>query len=198
MKKNSKSGGLLKALQGGGQPSPSTASVKSFNSGDTRSSSLQGSTEPKSINFGREPKAAAGQTSSKSSELTGFIQNTLTHGLTGSGSSLFSGSGLLNLSGIGSLGSLASSLAGLFGGGSSTPAPLPAFSLPGSQIQTLTVRSSEAAEVTTVSQPSSSYGQLPDSSSAATSLVDQHQQIAQAVKTALLQSHSLSDVISEL
>jgi hypothetical protein len=50
----------------------------------------------------------------------------------------------------------------------------------------------------TNTQSANTYGKLPDSAAASQSLADQHQQIAQAVKTALLQSHSLSDVISEL
>jgi hypothetical protein len=118
--------------------------------------------------------------------------------LSGSDSGLLSGSGLFNISGMGSIGSLVSGLVNLFGGDSSKPAPLPSFSLPGSQIQNVAVHGVTAATIRTSGTTDSTYAQLPDLHNSGRSLADQSQQIAQAVKTALLQSHSLTDVISEL
>lgn len=201
MKKNKSSKGSLGTQienANNGLTSEASSSRTPANDGGTRSEPLGGSAAVTGISFGREPKAAAGSTQSSSSELSAFLQGTLSKGVTGSATSLLSSSGLFDTSGLGAIGSLLSGLGGLFGGGKSQPAPLPAFSLPGSQIQNISVHGDTAA-VNTASHSSSSYGQLPDSGSAvATSLGDQSQQIAQAVKTALLQSHSLSDVISEL
>jgi hypothetical protein len=102
---------------------------------------------------------------------------------------LFSGSG------FGVIGSL---LSGLLGGHKSAPAPLTAFTLPESQVQNVTVRGSSASINVAGQLSGHAYGQLPGVAVSTPSLADQSQQIAQAVKTALLQSHSLADVIGEL
>ncbi len=92
----------------------------------------------------------------------------------GSLSGFFGGSAGL-LSG-GGLGSLLSGIEGLFGGKKSTPQPLVAFQLPASQNQTISIGGQNTG------------ANLQDHSSA----------LAHAVKTALLQSSSLNDVIAEI
>ena len=154
--------------------------------------------QPTSIDFGKEPKAASqSSTESSSNELTGFVENTLTHGLTSTASNLFGSSASLSSSGLGVVGSIISGLAGLFGGSKPQPAPLPSFSLPGSEIQSISIHGQDST-VANTENANASYGRLPDAATGQEYIADQQQQIAQAVKTALLQSHSLSDVISEL
>lgn len=146
------------------------------------------------IQFG---KASSSRTSSSaSSDLTNLLKSAEKS----AASSLLGGGGIFGgLSIIGSFGSLFSGLFGGRGGSKSLPA-LPAFSLPQSETVSYSVNSTRS-----VAQPSTTpvSGQsnasiyrsspaLPPSSNASPA------QIVQAVKTALLQSSSLNDVISEL
>lgn len=198
MKKKSNNGALGQQLSSG-LSTVATGRTSVPKSTDVRANSINGPATRTSIAFGKESKAAQGTTStSSSSELSNFLSSTLTRGLTGSSSSVLGSSSVLNASGLGSLGSLVSGLLGLFGGGNSKPAPLPAFSLPGSEIQNIKVRTDTSTATGTATQSAGTYGELPDSALSGSSLANQNQQIAQAVKTALLQSHSLADVITEL
>jgi hypothetical protein len=90
--------------------------------------------------------------------------------------------GGFGLGSITGLGSIVSSIASLFGGAKKATAPLQEFHLPAGQNLSISVGTSGASGATANSQ----------------SLQDQSTQIAQAVKTALLHSSSLNDVIAEI
>jgi hypothetical protein len=90
--------------------------------------------------------------------------------------------GSFGLGSITGLGSIISGIASLFGGGKKTLAPLQEFHLPAAQNQTMSVGANGESGTNVTSQ----------------SLQDHSAQIAQAVKTALLHSSSLNDVIAEI
>jgi hypothetical protein len=117
------------------------------------------------------------------------------------------------LGSIGGLGSLISGIVGLFGGGGGkkTPPPLVDFQLPSSQEQTVyagskgrTVYQGSVAAPTSVPATGvgvySNAGQLQTSGSSPNPqwIQEQSVQIAEAVKSALLNSSSLNDVIGEI
>ena len=122
-------------------------------------------------------------------------------------SALGGGFGLGSIAGIGTI---ISSISSLFGGGSKkTLPPLVSFSLPNAKNETLHVgaqaspvsyQAGVTQQANSVQQASSTYAPLVASSQPASNVWIQNQstQIAQAVKTALLNSSSLNDVISEL
>jgi hypothetical protein len=154
--------------------------------GDFRLAGMARATANSGIHFGKPPSARSGAKSG-SSELTTLLQ----HGLQKTTSSLVSS--FLNPFGLGIFGSFFSGLGHLFGGAQQTLPPLTPFSLPDSVQQNLNAGSQQAGSATL----SPSHNGLPD---AATQqwISDHKGDIADAVKSALLQSHSLSDVIGEL
>ena len=157
---------------------------------DTRKLSMGAKTSPTGIHFGRHANSKR-SSSSSGSAWTGLLTQTAS----GSGGSPLS-SGLSSFAGIGGLFSGIMSLFG--GGGKSTPPPLVEFQLPNSISQTMYVGS----------KGSSSYQgnavETPSAAGAVTTgapgnlLQYQSAAIAQAVKTALLNSSSLNDVIAEI
>jgi hypothetical protein len=93
--------------------------------------------------------------------------------------------GIASSFGLGSvsgLQSLVSGIASLFGGGKKTLTPLQEFQLPAAQNQTITVGANGLSGMATTTQ----------------SIQDQSPQIAQAVKSTLLHSSSLNDIIAEI
>ncbi len=109
------------------------------------------------------------------------------------------------LSVVGGLGGLVSGIASLFGGSKKTLPALVPFQLPNSQSQTFQIsqnvsRSGPGAPIS----PDGVYGNIQDTSSVTghvnqgSTYTYQSQQIAQAVKEALLNSSSLNDVIAEI
>jgi hypothetical protein len=106
-----------------------------------------------------------------------------------------SNSGPAYLGGFG-LSSLVSGIAGLFGAGKKKqPAPLTLFQLPSSISQTFQVGHSSP---TTQAQPANSNLHVHLQAFDSSSILDHSNEIAKAVKTAILNSHSLNDVIAEL
>jgi hypothetical protein len=173
-------------------------------SGDTKQSSIAGGVELHSIQFGRPSQSSSKSPSTSGTEWTSLLKQTGSGGI----ASALSG----GLTGIGGLGSLISGIVGLFGGGggNKTPAPLMEFQLPSSQEQTVylgkgrSVYQSSVAESASVPPPGaglySNGGQLQTSGSSPNAqwIQEQSSHIAEAVKSALLNSSSLNDVIGEL
>lgn len=183
--KNSSSS-LLKQLSGkksgsgssglfSGTPVSSAGTLKPPSSANSGSGGQTAGKSAVGINFGKHPTQKA---TSSGTDWTKLLEQTASSGV----ASAFGGS--FGLGSIAGLGSIISGIASLFGG-SKQPAPLTNFALPASQNQTITVGTN--GNTPTASQTSTT-----------TSLRDQSTQIAQAVKTALLQSSTLNDVISEI
>ncbi|HEX3685767.1 MAG TPA: hypothetical protein VHU83_24765 [Bryobacteraceae bacterium] len=177
--------------------------IKPPSSGDTKTSAMGAKTAATGINFG-SPSNNRPSTSQSGSEWANLLTKTASGGI----ASAFSG----GLSSIAGLGGLISGIASLFGGGStSTPPPLVEFQLPSSQTQTIYVSSTGSStyqgSMTEQTSGSSSHGstyissptpRTSRSTSSGQSFQYQSTQIAQAVKTALLNSSSLNDVIAEI
>jgi hypothetical protein len=176
--------GLVKALASGkksgslaGAPSvvgrsgtAGTTTLKPGTAGGTHAASLGSKSISTGMSFGRP-------SSTKLPASTGTDWGKLLEQAASGG--IASAFGLGSVSG---LGSLVSGIASLFGGGKKTLAPLQEFQLPAAQNQTITIGANGSSGTATSSQ----------------SIQDQSAQIAQAVKTALLQSSSLNDVIAEI
>jgi hypothetical protein len=174
------------SVLGSSQPGSEKA-VKPPTSSDVRTSSLTAKTVPTGIKFGSPSSSKTTSTSQSGSVWGNLLKQTVSGGGV---SSAFSG----GLGSIAGLGGLISGIASLFGGGgSSTLPPLVDFQLPASQTQTVYVSSNGGS--TYQGSPT-----LPTSNSGPTGQMFQYQsaQIAQAVKTALLNSSSLNDVIAEI
>jgi hypothetical protein len=169
---------------------------------EMKSQGFSAVTEARSIVFGRPASNTSTQSTSGSSELMNLLQQTASGGIA---SALGGSAGLGSLGGIASL---ISGIASLFSGGKSTPPPLDEFQLPASQNNTLHVHgnTSSPAPVTASEQGNAGarhtgiYGSptTEDQSPSGQWIRDNNAQIAQAVKTALLHSSSLADVISEV
>ena len=172
---------VLTSLQAGNEKT-----VKPPTSLDTRTSSLSAKVVPTGINFGSPSNSRTTAGSQSGSVWGSLLKQTVSGGV----SSAFSG----GLSSIAGLGGLISGIASLFGGGGgSTLPPLTEFQLPASQAQTVYVSSNGAS--TYQGSPTLPAG---SSSSTAQSFQYQSASIAQAVKTALLNSSALNDVIAEI
>ena len=181
---------LLKASQA---TSARSLSVSSRSTDATKSSSDSATGKATGIQFGH-PSASGTTGSTQSSSIwPNLLKQTASGGL---GSILTGGAGI---------GSLVSGILHLFGGGGkSAPPPLVKFHLPTTQAQTLHVTSTGSSSYSgstansgvnpTASPTNSVAGQVTSTEA----LRYQNAQIAQAVKTALLNSSSLNDVISEL
>jgi hypothetical protein len=180
----------------------SSESTKPPSLGDTKASSFSAKVVPTGIKFG-SPSNSRTSTQQSSSVLGSLLKQTASGGI----ASAFSG-GFASIAG---LGGLISGIASLFGGGKSTPPPLVEFQLPSSQSQTVYVSSNGSATLQGNALESSGTGTTgtgiypkPSSPGVSTagassqSLQYQSAQIAQAVKTALLNSSSLNDVIAEI
>ncbi len=179
---------LLKASQAASRGS---VSARSNNSEGLRATSSSSGTNPKGIQFGHPSGSGTATSSSSGSIWPNLLKQTANSGL----SSLLGG-------GAG-IGSLVSGLLHLFGGGGkSAPPPLVKFQLPSPQEQTVYVGSNGTSSYPGDSvQSSASPGAANAANSGAANsqtLRYQSTEIAQAVKTALLNSSSLNDVISEL
>ncbi|MBV9301367.1 MAG: hypothetical protein JOY53_04560 [Acidobacteriaceae bacterium] len=164
--------------------------------GDTRRASMGGKVTPEGIKFGR-PSSSSQKASSSGSEWTNLLKQTASGGI----ASAFTGS----FGGIGGLGSLISGIVGLFGGGAkSTLPPLVEFQLPASEQQTVYVSATGNSVYQGNAVQSSGIGGSAGGSQNSGSGPDtywiqaQSAQIAQSVKTAILNSSSLNDVIAEL
>ncbi len=186
----------------GGVPSEGERPERPKASGDHRASSLTAEVIPHTIHFG-SPASQKSTASKSGSEWTNLLKQT-----TSGGVSSALGGGLAT---IGGLASLVSGIVGLFGGGSGKPAPPPLvkFQLPNSQQQTAYVSSSASRVYQGGVTESPSKSAMPSSgiyggatahgsSSASQPLRYQSSEIAQAVKNALLNSSSLTDVIAEI
>jgi hypothetical protein len=190
---------LIAAQQGSAEKA-----VKQPSPGDTHTSAMNAKDVPVGLKFG-SPSSKGASTSKSGSEWTSLLTQTASGGV----ASTLSG----GLSSIAGLGGLIAGIASLFGGGGkSTPPPLVEFQLPSSQTQTVYVSSSGSSTYegnVTGQAPVSTTGRAiynnrqpsqPSSSSPSSGQSFQYQstQIAQAVKTALLNSSSLNDVIAEI
>lgn len=129
------------------------------------------------------------------STLSSLLKSTESSGL----SSLLGGGGLLG--GLTGLGSLTSLVSGLFGGGTKTLPPLTTFTLPQSVSASYSVGSStnQRSGSSGTQTTSGIYGAPTSQATTATvAPAPASAHVAQAVKTALLSSSSLNDVINEL
>ena len=107
---------------------------------------------------------------------------------------LASNSGPSYFHGIG-LSSLISGIASLLGGSKKKQAPLTLFQLPSSISQTVEMRNPNAPAAAASANPTVHVNVQALSSS---SILDHSNEIAKAVKSAILNSHALNDVIAEL
>lgn len=180
------SAGSTNLVGGSAAGSTSARTAKPSRSSDLKTVSDSSKSTPNPIRFGTAPGQRT-TTSSSGSEWSNLLKQTASGGIT---SILGGGMGI---------GSLVSSIGSLFGGGGgkATPPPVVAFQLPRSQEQTLNLTSGGTGSDRT---GSGIYGSAPTGTSGAGGQMLQYQsaQIAQAVKTALLNSSSLNDVIAEI
>lgn len=159
--------------------------------GDSKSVAMGTKSTPTGIQFGRPSSNRTASTNS-GSEWTNLLKQSASGGI----ASALSG----GLSSIAGLGGLVSGLMSLFGGGGkSTPPPLVEFQLPNSVSQTVYASSkgSTVYQGNSVETPSTSTAG-GSGTSTSQSLQYQSTAVAQAVKTALLNSSSLNDVITEI
>ena len=149
-----------------------------------RENPLQGFTPSSPINFGKpSDQKALLPTADSGRDWTGLAKQVVS----GGAASLFN-SGSASAA-FGGLGSLISSIASLFGGEKKAPPPLQLFQLPDAVNQTVHVGTgSSTGSAVHV------HVQAMDTQS----FVNRSNEIAQAIKTAMLNSHSLNDVVSEL
>ena len=182
--------GSLGQLEG----TPSAGSFRPGRLRDVSLSSLTGKITSSGLRFGG-PSSSATASSGTGSQWTNLLKQTAKSGV----SSALGG----GLKDIGGIASIVSGFIGLFSGGKSTPPPLVHFEAPASQNQAAFVGSatgpakwSESGTTGHGTSPKGVYasGQEPN----VQSLQYQSAQIAQAVKQALLNSSSLSDVIAEI
>lgn len=142
------------------------------------------------INFGRPPSSA---TATSASSTSGGWQKYASQVGSGGAASLLTGSyGTSSFGGFG-LSPIISGILGLLGGKQESPPVLQAFSLPSASNQTVHL----AAGGSSASGPSHVvhvHVQAMDSQS----FMDRSNEIASAVKSAMLNSHSLNDVVSEI
>ena len=152
-------------------------------SGMKRENLLQGFTPSSSINFGKPSDRKALISSASTGMDWGGLAKQVVSGGT---ASLFNASSAV---GLGGLGSLISGITSLFGGGEKkAPPPLQLFQLPDAVNQTVHVQAGSGGSAVHV------HVQAMDTQS----FVNRSNDIARAVKTAMLNSHSLNDVVSEL
>jgi hypothetical protein len=167
----SKTSGLGNNSQNAGSSKVLTAGSP----GGTKATSISGASLSAGISFGR-PASTKTPSATSGTDWGELLEQAASGGLA---SALAGGFGLGSITG---LGSIVSSIASLFSSEKKGPAALQEFKLPATQNLTISVGTNGASGATATSQ----------------SLQDQSTQIAQAVKTALLHSSSLNDVIAEI
>ncbi len=188
--------------QAGISPS-SGGSLKVSRDNEMKSQSFGGIANVKEIAFGKPSSSgASSSTQAGGNEFTSLLKQTASSGIVGALE------GSLGFGGLSGIGSIISGIANLFGSGKKAPPPLVEFQLPNSQNQTLytgahasTLYQGSATQSPNTAQPGSGVynsTEMNRNSSDAQWLQDQNGQIAQAVKTALLHSSSLADVIAEI
>ncbi len=205
MKKNNNNlGGLIKQLgQSRNRTSPvadltraaalpSQSATRPTASKDSTRTALAGTKLANGIDFGKAP-ANPRASSSSGTDWKGLLNQAASGGIA---SAFGCGSLLSSFTGIGSI---VSEITSLFSGGKKTLPPLVGFQLPQSVNEALyvgrqTTTYSGMAEVSSPPQQAAGLYATP----AANAQQDQSMQIAQAVKTALLHSSSLNDVIAEI
>jgi hypothetical protein len=198
-----RSASVTNLVNQGGSSSGSGGSIKVSRDNGVRSESFGGITTPKELSFGkRSSGGTSSSTQTAGNEFTTLLKQTVSGGIVGTLE------GSLGFGGLSGIGSIISGIGNLFGSGKKTPPPLVDFQLPNSQNQTLytgvnasTVYHGGAAESPNTVQPGSGIYSPAEGNQNAFSaqwLQDQNAQIAQAVKTALLHSSSLADVIAEI
>jgi hypothetical protein len=161
---------------------------------DVSFSSLTGKINPTGLRFGGSSSSAT-TSSGTGSQWTNLLKETARGRVSGA-----LGDGLKDIGGIASI---VSGFISLFGGGKSTPPPLVHFEAPALRNQIAFVGSAAGpaqwSESGTSAHSASSGGIYASGQEASVqSLQYQSAQIAQAVKHALLNSSSLSDVIAEI
>lgn len=170
---------------------------------EMKSQSFSGITNAKEIAFGKPSSSGiSASTQTGGNEFTNLLKQTASGGIVGALE------GSIGFGGLSGIGSIISGIANLFGSGKKTPPPLVEFQLPNSENQTLytggntsTVYQSSATQSPNPASPGAGiYNSVEanGNSSNAQWFQDQSGQIAQAVKTALLHSSSLADVIAEI
>jgi hypothetical protein len=166
-----------------------TKRLSASGAGDLRSLSST-ARSPVGMQFGKAHHSS-GTSSTAASDLTKLVNKTASSGL----SSLLGGNGVLGgLFGLGTVGSL---LGSLFGGKSSTaPAPPAGFALPQARTESFS-RGVAGAKVSNGTSGIYTSTVAHGTGTPAGNVVSQDQ-IAQAVRVALLNSSSLNDVINEI
>ena len=164
-----------------------------------KGSSLTASSSLTGIRFGNAPGSAL-----TSSATGGQWANLLKQAASGSGvASAFSG----GLSGLGGIGSIVSGIMGLFGGNKNSLPALTAFHLPDSQEHSASVRAASysvnTGQISSSATADGANGSPGTAQSASSNFdsqwfLDNSNNIAQAVKNAMLNSNSLNDVVSEV
>lgn len=192
----------------GGVSATSTSSLNPGAQRDLKSVSLLTKASLTGIQFGSPSSSSStSATSSGSVWESLFGQTTSGGGLAG----LFT-SGIASLGKLGSIGSMISGIADLFGGGGKPTLPdLTRFQLPTSQEQTIYVGSqgttayqgNAVQQAVTTQTSAGSYGVSGQGQSASPNadpqwFLDNSNHIAQAVKNAMLNSSSINDVVSEV
>jgi hypothetical protein len=156
-------------------------------SGAKRENLLQGFTPSSSINFGKPSDRKALISSPGTGMDWGGLAKQV---VSGGAASLFNASSAV---GLGGLGSLISGITSLFGGGEKkAPPPLQLFQLPDAVNQTVHLQGGSPAG------SSGSAVHVHVQAIDTQSFLNRSNDIARAVKTAMLNSHSLNDVVSEL
>lgn len=184
MKKKQSSASVLAQL-GRNQAASQSGRAPSSHSFGLRRQSAFHPPVSKGISFGHAPKTGSTGASSSSGELAGFIK--------GAAHGVLSGSGLLHGSLLGFAGSLLSSLFGSHHS-NNTPSVAP-FVMPGSVAASIDIQRGNVAALSGVDSHSAN---TVASAPTAPAHPVAHGDIANAVKLALLHSHSLADVINEL
>ena len=176
------------------ESTPAAGSSRQGRLRDVSFSSLTGTITPTGLRFGGSSNSAT-TSSGSGSQWTNLLKQTGMGGV----SSAFGG----GLKDIGGIASIVSGFISLFGESKSTPPPLVHFEAPASRNQIAFVgpatRAAQWSESGTSAHSASSGGVYASGQEASVhSLQYQSAQIAQAVKHALLNSSSLSDVIAEI
>jgi hypothetical protein len=190
----------LVAGSSGGSSSGSSSRLPSTAQSGLKATSLTAKSGQLGISFGNAPSSALKSDSSGSQWTDLLKQATSGNGL----ASVFTG----GFGGLGGIGSLVSGIVNLFGGGKKNPPALTPFHLPDSQQRTASIGAPSSGSGVTAAVGSSAhatgvYGtpgqtQAPPSNTDSQWFVDNSNNIAQAVKTAMLNSNSLNDVVSEV
>ena len=190
----------LVAGSSGQSSSVSSSRLPSSSQGGLKASSSTAKTPSLGIMFGNAPSSALKSNSSGSQWTDLLKQATSGNGL----ASAFTG----GFGGLGGIGSLVSGVMNLFGGGKKNPPALTPFQLPESQQRSASIGAQSSSTGVGLSMGSSAqatgvYGTPSNVQNASPGVnsqwfIDNSNNIAQAVKTAMLNSSSLNDVVSEV